>query len=233
LLFKNKLISRVGSWARGKNIYLGFVLERLYTVMNESEFDKLVVYTLRVELLDGKILLYRIDAVDKQNLMQGLSYAGSDEKRPLKFLLFETYPERQVVINVDSIARVTFCYDPVHGLATPGDKYHDNFDAVHKETSLENMPVEGDEERMHVVQEEYIPDGIIYHKGTCPKGDHFYTNPMLYSSLDDGELAGLDAELNGEEPLRQFINLTDVDGEESFIPMNQIVVMEVASEVFG
>lgn len=200
--------------------------------MDESEFDELVIYTLRVELLDGKILLYRIDAANKQNLMQLLSCAGSDE-RPLKFLLFETYSERQVVINVDSIARVTFCYDPINAVVTPREKYHDNFDIVHKETSLEKMPIEGGEERMHVVQEEYIPDGIIYHKGTCTQGDHFYTNPMLYGSLDEGELAGLDAELNGEEPLRQFINLTDLDGEENFIPMNQIIVMEIASEVFG
>jgi len=45
--------------------------------MNESEFDKLVVYTLRVELLNGKVLLYRIDTESKNYLIARLR-ANSD-----------------------------------------------------------------------------------------------------------------------------------------------------------
>jgi hypothetical protein len=59
--------------------------------MDESEFDKLVIYTLRVELLNGQM--------------------GDEQKQKLKTLWFETSHRRQVIINCDSIARVTFCYD--------------------------------------------------------------------------------------------------------------------------
>jgi hypothetical protein len=45
------------------------------------------------------------------------------------------------------------------------------------------------------------------------------------------ELGGLNLELEGDSHLRQFINLIDEEGEESFIPMEQIIVMKVANEV--
>lgn len=53
---------------------------------------------------------------------------------------------------------------------------------------------------------------------------------MLYHDLDEGELTGINLELEGDFPLRQFINLTDDEGEEGFIPFDQIIAMEVMKE---
>jgi hypothetical protein len=91
------------------------------------------------------------------------------------------------------------------------------------------MPTKDGESRLHVIHGEVIPSGIIYHKG-IPRNDGYYTNPMLYHELDEGELAGINLELEGEFPLRQFINLTDDEGEEGFIPLNAIIVVEVMKE---
>jgi hypothetical protein len=53
---------------------------------------------------------------------------------------------------------------------------------------------------------------------------------MLYRELDEGELEGLNLELEGDFSLRQFINLTDDEGEEGFLPFDQIIVLEVMKE---
>jgi hypothetical protein len=63
-------------------------------------------------------------------------------------------------------------------LKNPGS-YFDNFNVVHAEDSLEEMPTEGGESRLHVVHEELIPSGIVYHKG-IRRNDGYYTNPLLY-----------------------------------------------------
>lgn len=63
-----------------------------------------------------------------------------------------------------------------------------------------------------------------------PTNDGYYTNPMLYHDLDDGELGGMSFELDGDLPLKKFINLTDDEGEEGFIPFDQIIVLEVVKE---
>jgi hypothetical protein len=195
--------------------------------MDQSEFNKLVVYTLRVELLNGKVLLYRIDADSKNYLIARLrANSDGDEQKPkVQILWFETSHNRQVIINCDSIARVTFCYDYSVLLKNP-ESYFDNFDVVHTEDSLEEMPTQDGESRLHVVHEEFIPSGIIYHKG-MPTNDDYYTNPLVYHELDEGELGGINFELAGDFPLRQFINLTDDEGEEGFIPFDQIIAIEV------
>lgn len=133
--------------------------------MDESEFDKLVLYTLRVELGNGKVLLYRIDSDSKNYLMARLraNSDGDEQKQKLQTLWFETSHRRQVIINCDSIARVTLCYDYSVLLKNPGS-YFDNFNVIDTEDSLEEMPTESGESRLHVVHEAFIPSGIIYHK---------------------------------------------------------------------
>jgi hypothetical protein len=200
--------------------------------MEESDFDKLVVYTLRVELADGKILRYRIDAENKNDLIERFRERsdGDSEISRLQFLWFETSHKRRVMINTDSVVRTTFCFDAAAVVKKP-ESYYDNFGVVTKETSLEDLETKDGDIRLHVVHEEYIPSAIIYHKGKAPEGDHYYTNPMKYDDLQDGELDGLDLELEGEYPLRQFIGLMDEDGEHSFISISQVVVLEVAQNV--
>ena len=175
--------------------------------MNESEFDNNVIYTLRLELSNGKVLLYTIDAENKQYLLNKLrlNSDGSYESEQLSLLWFETAYSRQVVVNTNFITRIVFGSEAVE-VTTGEERYRDNFNVLENEIYLE-----------------YLPQAIVYHKGSVSIGQH---NPLLYASLDEGCLTDFDVELDGEQPLRQFINLVDEEGEETFIPTEQIIVME-------
>jgi hypothetical protein len=173
--------------------------------MKESEFDKRVVYTVRIELLNGKVLQYSIDTENKQYLINKLriNSDGVYEDDRLSFLWFETTYSRQVIVNTNSIARIIFCFD-YSLIVVDQEGYCDNF---------------------NVLDQEYLPQAIIYLKGSAPEGHH-QNIPLLYSSLEEGCLASFDFELDGDQRLRQFINLIDEDGEETFILLEQIIVME-------
>lgn len=194
--------------------------------LNESEFDEKVVYTLRIELLNGKVIVYPVDTGNKQYLIRKLRAKsdGIDETDPLHFLWFETSLNRMVIINITSLARITFCFDFAFQLEDP-NSYFDNFSIVQKETALEEKETKDGDVRLYVIEDEFLPQAIVYHSGKAPD-DLYSDNPSIYSSLDKGCLAGLDIELEGDIPLRQFINVIDDDGEETFIPLKQITVME-------
>jgi hypothetical protein len=198
--------------------------------ITESEFDKLVAYTLRIELLNGKVLIYGINTESKKYLINRLrdNADGDFDKEPLPFLWFETSLNRKVIVNADEIARITFCFDYLQHLEKP-NAYYDNFGVVEKDTELLEKSSEGDT-RLHVLEEEYLPQAIVYHKGKEPE-DNYDANPLLYSSLDEGCLETFNLELEGDVPIRQFINLIDNDGEETFIPMKQIIIMEFDSNL--
>lgn len=194
--------------------------------ITQTDFDNSVIYTLRIELLNGKVILYTVDTENKQYLMKKLM-SGSDgmnEMEDIRFLWFETSLKRMVILHVNSIVRITFCFDFPFQVINP-NSYYDNFDLILKETSLEEKEIQDGEVRLHVIEDEYLPQAIVYHTGKA--SDELYdNNPSTYSSLSKGCLAGLTIELEGDCQLRQFINLTDDDGEETFIPLVQIMVME-------
>lgn len=194
--------------------------------INESEFDEKVVYTLRVELLNGKVIVYPVDTEIKQYLIKKLRAKsdGIDETEPLHFLWFETSLNRMVIININFLARITFCFDFAFQLEDP-HSYFDNFNILHKETAIEEKETKDGEVRLYVIEDEFLPQAIIYHTGKAPD-DLYDDNPSIYSSLNKGCLAGLSIELEGDIPFRQFINVIDDDGEETFIPLKQITVME-------
>jgi hypothetical protein len=199
--------------------------------MKESEFDKHVVYTLRVELSNGKVLLYPIDIENKQYLINKLrtNSEGDDENNLLRFLWVETSLARMVIINTNAIARITFCFDPAAQIVNH-KAYPDNFNVVEKDTLIEERETKEGEVRLYVLEEEYLPQVIIYHKGQAPD-DQYNNNPLFYSELSPGCLASFNMELEGDLPLRQFLNLTDDDGEETFILLEQIIVMEFFSNL--
>lgn len=194
--------------------------------LSESEFDENVVYTLRVELLNGKVVVYPVDTENKQYLIKKLRAKsdGIEETEPLHFIWFETSLNRMVIINIHSIARVTFCFDFALQLEEP-HSYFDNFNIVQKETALEEKETKNGEVRLYVIEDEFLPQAIIYHIGKAPD-DLYDDNPSIYSELEKGCLAGLNIELEGDVPFRQFINVIDDDGEETFIPLKQIAIME-------
>lgn len=199
--------------------------------MTASQFDELVAYTLRVELLNGKVLIYRIDTENKQYLINklGTHSEGYEGNSSLPFLWFETSLKRQVIINAKEIGRITFCFDYLKPDEI-SNAYYDNFEVVQKDTLLvPKESVEG-ETRLYVLDEEYLPQAIVYHKGKPPE-DNFDKNPLLYDSLDEGCLGLFMLELDGEIPFRQFVNLIDNDGEETFISLQQIILMEFDSNL--
>lgn len=72
---------------------------------------------------------------------------GNEQNRQLEILWSETPHKKQVVINCDSITRVTFCDD--YSVALKGsESYFDNFNVVHAEISPEAMPTECGESRL-------------------------------------------------------------------------------------
>lgn len=202
--------------------------------MNEegSQFDELVAYTLRIELQNGRILIYRIDAENKEYLLNKLraKSEGSEYDDPIQFLWFETFLNRHVIINANELVRITFCYDFLEQIENT-NAYYDNFEVVEKDTSLVSQETEEGESRMYVLEEAYLPQAIIYLTTNALEED--YTgNPQLFYSLDNGCLGIFHLELDSELPMRQFLNLIDNDGEECFIPLKQIIVMEFEGNLF-
>ena len=109
---------------------------------------------------------------------------GDDDKEALDFLWFETSANRMVFINVDSVVRVTFCFDYTEGLVNP-NAYYRNFDQLEKETLLEEKETKEGEAQLHVIEDDYLPQVIIFHKGSAPS-DHYNDNPLIYPELDEG-----------------------------------------------
>jgi hypothetical protein len=197
----------------------------------EPDFDKLVDYTLRVELADGKVLIYRIDTDSKNYLINKLreNSDGDKDSRDIDFLWFETSVNRIVIINVDSIVRTTFCFDHKE-TSQKSNAYFDNFKLLDKETYLEELQTKEGEVQLHVVEDHFLPQAIIFHKGKAPD-DGYDRNPLTYSELNPSCLEGFEMELEGDWPFRQFLALIDNDGEESFIPMKQIIIMELDKDL--
>ncbi|MDQ6763254.1 MAG: hypothetical protein M3015_11585 [Bacteroidota bacterium] len=196
-----------------------------------AKLDELLAYTLRIELLDGKVLIYRIDAENKAYLMNklGAHSEGDETNRSFPFLYFETSLKRQVIINNNQIIRITICFDFLEQLEN-ANAWYDNFGVVEKDTSLVAKKSDDGETRLYVLEDEYLPQAIVYHKGKHPE-DNFDKNPLLYDSLSEGCLGLFMLELDAEIPLRQFINFIDNDGEETFISLEQIILMEFESKL--
>jgi hypothetical protein len=154
--------------------------------ISEAEFDDLVQYILRVELLSGKVLIYPISTKTKQYLINRLraNSESVDDIEPILLLSFETSMDRMVIINVEEIAGITFCFDYSNGLEKP-NAYHDNFELLEKDTLIEEKQTKEGEVRLQVLEDEYLPQAIIFHKGKAPD-DAYNDNPLTYSELEEG-----------------------------------------------
>lgn len=195
--------------------------------ISQEDFDRLVLYTLRFDLVNGMVLRYPVDATNRAYVLDKLYRQSGDGAvlRPLNLVWFQTASERLVIISPDAILKVTCCIDYKDEL-NPFDVYYDNFKLLEKETLLQEQETKDGELKLHVVEDEYLPQAIILHQCKAPD-DLYEKNPMLYDELENGWLVDLIPELEGDEPLRQFLHLPDNDGEESFVAMKQIMVMEV------
>jgi hypothetical protein len=188
--------------------------------ISEDEFDKLVHYTLRIELQDGDSLIYPIDINTKKYLMSIMREVSTDveDKDYRKFIFFTTTLDRAVFVNTAAVSRIIFCFD--NGPLTNAKQFHDNFEYL-KTVEEETTQDEDDAD-----DELYLPQAMI--KLFHPKDD----NVLFFSSLDEGDLCTLDLEVQESSlGLRQFINLIDDDGEENFILLSNIAYMEVESSL--
>ncbi len=204
--------------------------------ISQESFDAFVTHTIRIELVNGRVLYYWVSAEEKKRLMEKMNARsdGDEEIIPLNFVWFETALKRQVVINTSDIVKLTFRFD-VPG--STSESYFDNFNLMEKETLIENKPIENDKTGWFVTDNEYLPQCIIYHRGlqVNPDDDDGYaSNPIVYNELTQESLYRFAMELDDEIPFRQFVSLIDNDGEQSYVPLKQIIVLECDENImFG
>lgn len=215
--------------------------------IKQSEFDELVTHTIRIELKEGTLVQYRLSVEAKQTLWSCLANAHDSEyNTPFIWLYIEG--DRLVFINRKEVVRLTFCFD-----AGVGEEsfYYDNFndigddlfdddedeenDAKMKEgesTIVENLEANDAVEEKHenkwktAKQVEYLSQLVIKHAGKDTGG--YFGNPSFYNSLNEGDIDGL--EFDFEERVcmvSDFINFIDDDGEENFIPKENLVLVEI------
>ena len=195
--------------------------------ISQSDFDQFVSHTIRIEIMNGVVLIYYVTAESKvafENILQDETYADLE----LDFLWIYHPHDRITFINKKEIIRITFCFD------LPADvQYFDNFQVKH---------YLGEEDDEYELQKEDIPQLIIMHnrqmedtelvKGVTMKTDGYYGNVSFYSSLDKGDIEGF--EFDYFEETEEFELLTynylqfiDDDGERNYMPLHNISVVEV------
>jgi len=163
------------------------------------------VHTLRIELMDGKILLYKISADVKEDLEKWLTVKVSDliESHNV-FLSFYSVSDRMVFIKISSIKRIIFSWDVITQLAEVSS-YRDNFGVTFKD------------------EEDTIIPRLIIQLRNNPE-------PLVFEDLDPAsDFLGIDEQsfqnthfLNGG-----FLTVKDEDGEQNYIPMINIECIEV------
>jgi hypothetical protein len=203
--------------------------------IKQSEFDELVTHTIRIELKDGTVVQYRLSKEAKETLWNCLTSSDLDYSNPFVWLYAQG--DRIVFINRKEIVRLTFCFDMYVGEES---FYFDNFgniedDLLDDEEAEENITeAKNTEETVAETQEnqwktekqaKYLSQLVIKHKG---KEGGYFGNPSFYSSLNDGGFVGL--EIDPEEKVcivSDFINFIDDDGEENFIPVENLILVEL------
>lgn len=190
--------------------------------------DQLYKYTVRIELKNGKVLLYTVDLLEKNKLEELLKEhsVGSNFTFHLDFIYFKINFGRMVLVKIADIARLIICFDMACFLKNK-DQYIDNFNLAEDDSDdAEELVSKVATKEMTPATKLLIPQAIIYHQGNAPS-DKVQTNPLSYSSLPNGCLGNsfLD-EIDGVTKTRQFISLIHDDGENSYIPIRNVSVME-------
>lgn len=208
-----------------------------------SEFDKRVSHTIRIELQDGHLLLYQVSVESKQAFQKSLGnekYGGWG----CDYIWFYIPEDRIVFVNKKDVTRITFLYD-LSPETEP--QYVDNFsemdepggDLFDSEVIEEFEP---DELEEFLPEEDVIPQLIIRHhrnketmqivNGVTMTKKAYFENISYYSSLQEGEVSGFDFYysedmLELEMSVGPYLQFMDDDGEENFMPMRNLSVIEV------
>ena len=168
--------------------------------------EHLLLHTLRIELINGKMLLYSIDAYWKEALQNWLQ-AKTDDLMEFSndFLSFYAIPDRMVFVRISAIKRLIFCWDAAVTVKEPS-QYYDHFKVT--------IMIEG---------EIMIPEVIILLRSDL--------QPLVFSDLDpDDNFFGINEESFSNDHFLKggFISLPDQDGEQNYIPVTNVDCLEVA-----
>jgi hypothetical protein len=202
--------------------------------ISQSDFDKSVAHTIRIELKDGSTLIYWV-SVEAKTAFYKLLEMDSISDNENEFIWFYIPQDRLVLVNKKDIIRITFCFDPPNG-SQP--QYYDNFNKVNN--SEERLNTE--EEEDPVSEELYLPQLIITHhrqkenieiaKGVTMESEGYFGNISSYSSLNEGDVEGFNFEYFADEDewhllSYKYLRFIDDDGEENFMPFNNLSVVEI------
>ena len=167
--------------------------------------EHLLLHTLRIELMNGKVLLYNIDAYRKEELENWLQ-ARTDDLMEFSddFLSFYAIPGRMAFVRIAAIKRLIFLWDAAVTIPEPSE-YHDHFEVTSK-----------------FEDELLIPAVIILLRS--------YPQPLVFSDVDpDSNFLGISEESFSNSHFLKggFISLPDEDGEQNYIPVTNIDCLEV------
>jgi hypothetical protein len=202
-------------------------------IISQSNFDKLVSHTIRIELNDGSTLIYNVSKESKTAFHHLLKVDDISDYEN-EFLWVYIPEDRLVLVNKKEIVRFTFCFDP---LQAGEPKYRDNFAVI--DISEEQDEVD---DRQQPEEEPDLPQLILKHNrqhedtefvsGVAMKTEGYFGNVSSYYSLDAGDVEGFDFEyLEDMEEWNlltyKYLQFIDDDGEENFMPLQQLSVIEI------
>ena len=173
--------------------------------LNRYVDQTIQIHTLRIELIDEKILLYKISPQVKDELEKCLFNRADDMMEGNNmFVSFHTEADRFVFVKISCIKKIIFCWD----IISAGQEYliyQDNFDVVIND---EEDPI--------------ISELIIKIRNS--------NEPAVFDNLDpDADLLGIDE--NSFKNIHflkgGFLTVKDEDGDQTFVPIVNIECIEV------
>ena len=92
--------------------------------------EHVLVHTLRIELMNGRVLRYNIDAYRKEEIENWLQARSNDLMEfSNEFISFYAIPNRIAFIRVAAIKRLIFCWDTTINISDPWE-YQDHFEVA-------------------------------------------------------------------------------------------------------
>lgn len=180
--------------------------------MSQEYIERVLkTHTLRVEFIDGQVLLYQLAHEDKEEFEKWLRYRVEDDHESISQFCSFFSAGRMVYINIKDVARFIFCYD--FYVVQDRNGYHDNFEVI---VSDSTDFVE------EIKNELFLPQAIIKVRGVAV--------PYCYWEADfDNNFLFIDERSFSNKKFLKtgFITLPDNDGEQNYIPVRNIVCLEL------
>ena len=167
--------------------------------------EHVLVHTLRIELLNGRVLRYNVDAYRKEEIENWLQARSNDLMEfSNEFISFYAVPDRMAFVRIAAIKRLILCWDAAATVSDPWE-YQDHFEVT------------------ETIEDELLIPEIIILLRNDPV-------PLIFTDINpDSHFLGYDEQsLSNDHFLKGgFISLTDEDGEQNYIPVINIDCLEV------